>query len=148
MYIQGLNPTTTYTDAAFALGQRGVDVNGNEYVFLRADGAVSKGAACFIKNKGTEADEVTTANGAAKVICIAPVAVADNAYAWFCIHGNVEVETAVVAQGAGLYTTGTAGRLDDSSASSALKLSGCVAQEAQATAGNLTECYLSYPVAA
>ena len=142
MYIINCNPSETHDDAQFALGQRGVDVHGNEYVYLQADGATSKGAACIMHAKGTQADEVTTTNSDAHPVCVAVVAVADDDYAWFQRYGNVEIETAAVSDEAQLSTTTTAGRLDDSGGN---KVYGCHAEEAQGTAGNLTECFISYP---
>ena len=144
MYIIQVNPQDTFPEAAFKPGQRGVDADGKEYVFLEASSDIPAGSACIMRTSGTEAAEMTTANSDAHPVCVAVVAVSDNNFGWFQRYGVAQVETGAVADEAQLYTTSTAGRLDDA-ASNQNKVYGCHAESAQATAGNLTAVFLNYP---
>ena len=115
----GADTDNTHETAQFAVGSRTADRQGNEFVYAQASGAISASYAAIIEGANFQAKALTKtlldANEAAP-IGWPQVAVADDEYAWFQTDGAADIRVnASAGAKAELYTTSTAGQLDDSS---------------------------------
>ena len=131
--LPGCNVFDTDTQKNFGLGNRvTVHYGANsdlcaDFVYIRAGAALTAGQLCELpKISGTDAYVVdvplttTLAATAApdqfdKIACCIPqVDIPSGSYGWAAVKGDIEVLAAASAsEGAKLYTTGTAGVLDD-----------------------------------
>ncbi len=134
----GCNPQQVDDTAKQVLGTEAL-AGDSTYVYIRAKGAVSKGAACIITDE-FDADEVTTALADDSYpMCIPQTAIADDKFGWGLIIGKGELEVGnACAANTSLSTTTTAGRLDD--ADSAGRVSGLMTTVAATSAGELVGC--------
>ena len=111
----------THEAAQHALGSRAADREGGEFIYAQAAGAIAAHYAAIIEDANYQATAVTHALAGANEA--APigwplVAVADDEYAWFQTVGTADIQVSASAGAkAELYTSGTAGQLDDSSGS-------------------------------
>jgi len=132
----GSRLTDTTTTAEFKLGQRITGTDGTEWVYCVSSGAITQYQAVGI-NEDFDTYALTTA--------LAPqsdsVGFAQNAFAaldygWIAVRGtNIKVRTkASAAADTQLWTTASAGVLDDATAASALKIDGVVLVAAAGTA--------------
>ena len=141
----GCNPEQTWADASEAprVGTTGV-AGGNTYILVKADGAVSAGAFCII-HKNFEADEATTTIADDPYPCAIPqVAIPNNNFGWGLIEGNGQVEAgANCGADTSLFTTGTAGRVDDTETVG--RLSGIMLTTARGTGNGLAPCSVFRP---
>lgn len=109
--------------AKHAVGDKFEDRKGGVWVYGHASGAIDQYAACTIDEAGEIAELTTTTSGAVPTaVCIPQVAMTDNYYAWAfrgSNGGSVDVDSVKVlaasncAADAKLYTTATAGVVDD-----------------------------------
>lgn len=108
--------STTHTDRKFKLGTRMLGDDGDEYVYVQADGAISAGDVVII-TEAAQADAIDTTNSASKIgfrVGVANVAFADDEYGWVQVRGATTANVGTgSAAGDKLNTTSTAGRLDD-----------------------------------
>jgi hypothetical protein len=124
--FMGADPNGTYTATelqqagrGFGLGDRFVDAAGKEYIFTVTTGAVSAARAVLFANDMSSCAHLTNAqNNSGGKVGIAVVDVASGSYGWFQIFGacNIRVAASCVG-GAKLYTSATAGVLDDTATS-------------------------------
>lgn len=113
----GADTDNTHEAAQFALGSRTSDRQGNEFLYAQASGAVAAHYAAIIEGADFQATALTKtlidANEAAP-IGWPLVAVADDEFAWFQTDGAADIQvSASAAAKVELYTTTTAGQLDD-----------------------------------
>lgn len=139
------------TDQKFPLGtvQHGPD--GSEWIYVQANGALTQYYAAGIDEDFQCAPlSNTTAAGSPKP-AFPQVAFADNEYGWVPVRGsNISVKTrASCAADVLLYTTASAGRLDDTVGGSGIAVEGVVlvtAASASTSAGNtVREILATYP---
>lgn len=111
----GINFYKTHTTAQHRLGETTEGTNGTRWVYVRANGVIAQYDAVGI-DEDHIAEALTTAlAGTMPMFGIAQVAFADDDYGWVCRSGTgilVNVLTLAAADGP-LYTTATAGKLDD-----------------------------------
>lgn len=118
--MAGINLDATSTDKEFALGTEvcGTDSSGNYsaiYMYVRADAAITQYDAVKIDDD-YECTPITTAISGAEptAVGIAQVAFADAEYGWVVVKGSGTVNVlSSAAADVKLYTTTTAGSLDD-----------------------------------
>ena len=120
----GCNPTETWTKTdgtegpGVSVGTLAYSPDGGMYLCIRADGAIAVGEACYVKNSSFEIDEVAAAGSqfeTGETICFPQVAMADEDYGWALVFGEGEFHVAAnCAANVALYSSGTAGRMDDS----------------------------------
>ena len=129
--FMGCNPEETWADAALAppvgtVGTKGDD----EYVLVKAKGAITQYDCCIITGKG-EADQATSALADDSYpLCVPQVAIADDNYGWGLIKGDGRVNAAnSCAADTSLSTTANAGIVDD--ADTAGRISGMMLTSAQ-----------------
>lgn len=142
------NPTA---DQKFALGTSTMGPDGTEWVYVQANGALSQYYAAGIdENFQCAPLSNTTAAGSPKP-AFPQVAFADDEYGWVPVRGsNISVKTrASCAADVLLYTTASAGRLDDTVGGSGIAVEGVVlvtAASASTSGGNTVREILStYP---
>lgn len=152
--VLGVNLTDTpaTNDSGHALGTVTTGSDGTRWMYVHANGAISAYATVLI-DQSFEAVAITTTlatSGAANSgnrVGIAQVAFADNDYGWVAIAGtNIKITTSTSAlANVALYTTTSAGILDDSSAG--CRVVGIVAVSANSTAGQTVVAIASNPIA-
>lgn len=137
--------TTDGADAKFTLGQRASGSDNTEWVYVQASGAITQYDAVGIDENFQAAALTTAIADDGWQIGFAQVAFADNEFGWVCSRGaNISARVAAsCAADVALYTTATAGVLDDASTSQT-KIDGVVAVTA-VTAAAATEVIATYP---
>ena len=141
------DPTRTSSTAEFALGQVMIDHAGIEYVYVRANGAVAKNY-CVQIPYNYDCPECTHANtslGDRAGFAIG-TAIADNDYGWVAVKGNFPIQVlASAAANTQLYTSATAGALDDTSTSQS-QINGVVLDAARGGTAGTQNAIVVYPV--
>lgn len=139
--------TTDGAGAKFTLGKRVTATDGSNWVYVQAGAAITQYYTVAI-DENYQAVHVTTALAAAgHQIGFAQVAFSDNDFGWVCVHapGNINIRLAAsCAADVQLYTTSTAGVLDDTSASVTL-IRGVVAVVAASNTASTREAIAVYP---
>jgi hypothetical protein len=134
----GANLGVTHTSPMFALGTSAKTDDGGEAVYCIASGAVSQYALAGI-NEDFDVYMMTTALSAqSDRLGFPQVAFAAGEYGWAHLRGsNIKVRTKASATAdTQLWTTASAGVVDDATAAGALKLDGMVLVAAASTAAN------------
>ena len=103
----------------FSVGTRATDYNGKEYVFVQCNSAVAAYDMVHIPSDTFVAAGLTTAlSAASEGLGIAQYALASGDYGWIQIYGACKLKTlGSCAKSVKLYSTTTAGSLDDATAS-------------------------------
>lgn len=138
--------TTDGAGAEFALGTTAQGSDGSIWVYVQAGAAITQYQWVAIDENFQAVKGTKALADAGHAVGFAQIAFADNDMGWVCTHGaNISVLTlASCAADVQLYTSGTAGSLDDTAASQTL-IRGVV-QVAAATASALArECLAVYP---
>lgn len=107
------------TVAAFDLGQT-FDANDNgQFIYAKASEVIAANDACGIDETGVAIKLTKASADAGHIIAVANAAFAANEYGWFQRRGNTLSVNVLSAANADvpLYTSATAGKLDDSSTS-------------------------------
>ena len=129
------------TSQISALGSRGVDANGNEYIYLQGVGSTVAGDwVVFDENYAT----TRLVAGEVGAIAIAMAAInATTSYGWYQIFGvNTIARTDTIAADSALYIDGTTGRVDDLGVAGDLILG---AYSMTADSSNVATVFLIYP---
>jgi hypothetical protein len=103
----------------FTIGTRATDYNGKEYVFCQANSAISAYNIVSIPSDTYVAVALQTSTSAAsEIIGIPQYAMASGDYGWVQIYGACKLKVlGLCAKAVTLYSTATAGSLDDATAS-------------------------------
>lgn len=147
--VIGVNPFETSTTANFKLGQLAHGSDGSHWVYVAAEGAITA-YDCVAVDENFDAVSMTKALAdAGHAVAFAQVAFADEAFGWVLKSGaganyKVRVAAGYVADAA-LYTTGTAGVLDDATTSQT-NIRGVVAYQG-GTAAAARPIIATYPTA-
>lgn len=133
----GVDLTATPTAAGFDLGTVVMGTDSTKWVYVQANGAITQYDAVGIDENYQAAALTKTLADAGLQIGFAQVAFADNDYGWIALEGsNISVRVAPsCAADVALYTTGSSGVLDDTSASQT-KIEGAVIVAAGTSAAN------------
>lgn len=136
----------TMTGKGFGLGDRYVNNQGNEYVFVQASGAIAANDTVFF-NSSYIATSITTANGARGNLCgVAGVAFASGEYGWVQVKGPTTMSVkASCAANVRLNTTATAGFPDDDGTASSKQIQGIYLTAARAASDGTAAGILNYP---
>lgn len=131
----------------FSLGQRMQDADGNEFVYVQADGAVTAGDVVIL-TEAFQADalDLTNSNGAiGDKVGVAKGTLADNAYGWVQIYGVASAVNAATGATANtrLNSTATAGRVDDDGTAGSESITGLFITATAAS--NTAAGILNYP---
>ena len=154
MNLIGVDVTKTTEDAEFGLGQRYTHYDGKEYVYLRANGAITGDG--YVVSYEDDYDAIMTDTDTAATvaegmqIAVPEAAVTDNYYFWGQIYGpcGVRSEQDALANGK-LAPTADAGQVDDAGAAGTKFIQGMIFDTATggADAVNST-AFINYPVIA
>lgn len=150
----GASSAITSTDQRAGLLDRACGSSGTEWVYVQASGAITQYDCVVIDEDGTAraVTDTVAAAGDGHRVGVAQVAFADNEYGWVAIAGSdIKVRVgASCAADALLWTTATAGVLDDASASAAsIRITGITVTTAATASGTQAEeAILSYPMIA
>lgn len=132
----------------FTVGTRAQDYNGKEYVFVQSASAIAAYDVVNIPHDGSfiAAGLTTTTAPTGQAIGVAPAALASGDYGWVQIYGNARISVlGSAAKGINLWTTSTAGALDDATASN-YQVQGLVILSTNPTASATNmEGFLSFP---
>lgn len=130
----------------FSLGQRMQDADGNEYVFVQADGAITANDVVIL-TEAFQADQIDTTNSAGAIgdkVGVAKGTLADDDYGWVQIYGTCTANVgSSCAANTKLNTTSTAGRIDDDATGGAETILGLVTTGTEAS--NEAAAWLNYP---
>lgn len=132
------NLSTAHTTPEATLGELYIDEDGNHFRYMQADGAVTKDL-LYTTTNGWEIDTAlvtgTVTSGKVAGLCISDVTLADDEYAWVFVGPGLETlsSAAAIAADAKIYTSATAGKIDDDSSGQIL-IPGLVATTAFASA--------------
>ncbi len=133
----GVDFTATPTAAGFVIGTQVMGSDGTKWVYVQASGAITQYDAVAIDENYQAASMTKALADAGHQVGFAQVAFADNDYGWIALEGsNISVRVAPsCAADVALYTTGSSGVLDDTSASQT-KIEGAVIVAAGTSAAN------------
>lgn len=147
-YMVGLNPTLANADLndgrSFGLGDVIADATGNRYVYVQASGAVAQYDAVHIGSTYV-AQALTKALGdTGAPVGIAVATLSSASYGWAQVGGVGTVNALqTCSSSTALYTSGTAGKLDDTTTSQ-VKVAGVVLLANNSTTGTVaTACFIS-----
>lgn len=142
----GANLTTTVADLnegrGFTLGNVLTDHRGYRYTYAKASSAISQYSYVCIDELGAALNGTKTLVDAGYQVAIAPIAFAADDYGFFQISGVTSLLTAgSVAADTSIYTSATAGSVDDASTSQT-QLAGVVLTAATSTAATSGACFI------
>ena len=163
MYIEGINPLLTYAvttatpdipGAPFAVGTRGLDYQGKEYVFCSNTTTAALVAGDIVQTTvAYAASQMTTTVGArGNPVGVVPVAVSQSTsaityYFWAQVYGICSAihVLASCAANVRLNTVATAGALDDDGTASTKQVQGIYLTTARAASEGTAAGILRYP---
>ena len=113
------NPVSSLEEGkGFGLGDLHTDHRGYKYVYGQAASAITQYSYVCIDEAGAALNGTKTLVDAGYQVAVAPATFAANEYGWFQISGVTSITTAgSVAADTSIYTSATAGAVDDSSTS-------------------------------
>lgn len=117
-FLIGVNPSATVSDLDEGKGHALLTVtetnDGKRWIYVQANGTISQYDAVGIDEDGQAAPLTKAMADDNWKIGVAQVAFADDEYGWVQIYGNTTVNVlANCGADTALYTSGTAGSLDD-----------------------------------
>jgi hypothetical protein len=152
--IAGVNFDETFAVGAratrfppFALLARSCDEDGNEYMYVQADGAIAGAGYAVIIDEAGQAAEITNTTGLyGQKVGIAKAAFADNEYGWVQIYGTTLIQVAAsCAANVVITTTTTDGQLDDAAGVGTKVIVGAALTTARAASAGTAEGVINYP---
>lgn len=141
--------TTTTDGRMFSAGERHVDNNGKEWVFVKASSAIAQYDVVTIDPTYiTTVAPLGTANDARGArVGVAAVAIASGAYAWLQVYGTCTMNVlASCAANVRINTTATAGSLDDDGTVGSMAVDGIYLTTARAASNGSAAGILNYPM--
>ena len=131
------------SEAAYALGTRGHDNSGNEYIYLK--GITSTAIGSWVTFDEAHLTTLAVADAQGRV-AIAIGAVIDDKYGWYQIYGSASgLALTAFADNGKVYLTSTDGSVDDADASADFIL-GAVGRSAVNETSMLATFELNYPM--
>lgn len=121
--------------------------DGNEYVYVQADGSITGEGYVVIIDENYQAAEITNTTGVfGQKVGVAQTAFSDNDYGWVQVCGTTNIQVAAsCAANAVITTTTTGGQLDDAAGVGTKTISGAVLTTARAASAGTAEGVLTYP---
>ena len=138
----GAHGSFTTTEKRANLLDRAMGSSNSEWVYVQASGAIAQYACVAIDEDGTARQITDTLAATSQLVGFAQIAFADNEYGWVATKGS-DISVLVKASCAAdaiLFTTASAGVLDDASASAgSMQIHGVVAVAAATASGTQAE---------
>lgn len=150
-FVSGIQTTAEHDTAQFAVGTRGVDYDGKEYVYVQADsgGVTGAGYVVLIDPATYTADMIDTTNsgsGFGELVGVAPLAVTASYYFWAQVWGAASIRVAAsCAANTAINTTATAGQLDDDQGVGSEDIAGIALTTANGGSAANAAGFLNYP---
>lgn len=151
-YAPPSNQTGTLTpyvpDIGIEIGTRVNGSNNSQYVFCVAGEAIDAGMTVSVDEDFTALKITAALAGTGQFIGVAQATLANTYYGWVAVGGsNIDVLVATAAaQDVALWTTSTAGVLDDASSSVEVRIDGIVIVASnQSSIAGLVEGIISWP---
>jgi len=142
--VIGVALGNTDTSAQFNLGTTVNLDDGGQAVYVQAASTVATYAAVAVRVDNSVVPLTTTNSASSKAVGFAQVSIASASYGWVQLGGKPRVNVAVACQpNVPLFTTATAGVLDDATVTAGL-VAGLVATTSAASASAVT-CIAGYP---
>jgi len=144
----GVNYDDAHAEQVFELGTCDVSQSGDEFVYVRANGAISQSDVVLVP-QDWDADQIDTTNSASafgEKVGVAFGTLADNQYGWVLVCGvanEINVGSSCAANAA-INSTSTAGRLDDDATVGAEVVDRLVLTTAESS-GNVAPGVLTHP---
>lgn len=145
--IIGFDSTQTGTDAAFEVGTRNLDDDGNEWLYVLAGvGGLTATYAAFI-DEAFGGVMITTTNGTfGGLVGVPSTTIAASSYGWVQVAGNTTVQAAAtVSADVQLSTTATDGVLDDATTGGVKAINGMKLNTANSGVAGAASCFLNNP---
>jgi len=133
----------------FTLGTVIAGISGAEFMFCKASAAIAAGDVCQITTLTSAATGITTTNGLlGDRVGVAQVAIASGSYGWLQIAGACQNVTVIggTAPNVALYTSATAGALDDATTTGVKLVNGIIITATSGTATAAVAGTLNWPV--
>lgn len=113
------NPTTA---SNFGLGDMTFGLNGSEWTYIQANGAISAGALVQINTGGTGTPATAAGAAAGAKLAFAQAAFTDTQFGWVCVRGNpiTVLVSATSTLNVVLYVGTTSGSLSTTASSGTL----------------------------
>jgi hypothetical protein len=146
-----LNPVTAaelLQGKGFGLGDRHIDQNGNEYVYVQAGvGGITANFVATI-DEAYGAVMVSTSNDArGDLLGVAPATIAASSFGWVQVKGVCNVQVAAsCAANVRLNTTATAGQLDDDGTAGSITCDGIFLTTARGAGAGTAPGVLNYSI--
>jgi len=142
--VIGVALGNTDPSAQFNLGTTVNLDDGGQAVYVQAASTVATYAAVAVRVDNSVVPLTTTNSASSKAVGFAQVSIASASYGWVQLGGKPRVNVAVACQpNVPLFTTATAGVLDDATVTAGL-VAGLVATTSAASASAVT-CIAGYP---
>lgn len=131
----------------FSVGARAADYNGKEYVFVQCNSAVAAFDIVHIPSDTFIAAGLTTAlSAASEIIGVSQYAFVSGDYGWVQIYGACKIKTlGLCAKAVPLYSTTTAGSLDDATASNFQVFNVQLLSTNPSSTASAMSAFISYP---
>lgn len=131
----------------FSLGQQMQDADGNVYVYVQANGAITgAGYACTVDEAGQAAMATNAVALYGDRVGVAKAAFADNDYGWLQVYGPTPIRVgASCAANTVITSTTTAGQLDDAAGSGTKTITGVALTTANGGSAGNAAGILNYP---
>ena len=147
-FIGGTAITETGTKQKFPLGMtvEAYDATNENGTFIYLKGAASTVAEDWVLIKADDYTAPRLVNShVAGGVAVAMSANTASNYGWYCIRGKVPADVGVnLADGATLYMTSSAGRLDDAAVTGDM-VHGAISAATTGGSSNSADCDLNYP---
>ncbi len=131
----------------FSVGTRASDYNGKEYVFVQSASAIAAfDMVTVASDTGIAAGLSTTTATTSETIGVAQYALASGDYGWVQIYGSARTKVlGLCAKSINLWTTATAGSLDDATASTYMVMGVQLLSTNPSSTATALTAFLSYP---
>ena len=142
-----IEATPSTNTSGLALGTLVSGTDAQEYMYVKAGSAITQYQVVGIDEDYNAYPLTTAMAGDGWHIGAAQVAFASGDYGWVAVRGsNVTIKVlGACAADVALYTTSTAGSLDDTATSTLVKIEGIVLVTAAATAASNREAIMTFP---
>tara|TARA_R110000868_G_scaffold335787_2_gene596648 strand:- start:1040 stop:1522 length:483 start_codon:yes stop_codon:yes gene_type:complete len=142
----GVNLNSYDSTAQFARGTQVMGTDGSLFQYVNTLSSIPAGNAVGIDESGNASNLTTTLAGTVKTVGVAQVSIAVSSYGWVQRSGVMNINVATnCAKDVLLFTTGTAGVLDDATISAAV-LPGLNLITSTVSAATLGVCQASTPL--
>ena len=148
MRITGIDPQRVSSEAEFLLGTLAVDDDHNVWFYGRTNDALSAGSVIWIGSSlGINSTDLTTGTQRGMRIGVVDTDWSIGDHGWAMVYGSIEARhAAAVAAANPLYTTATAGALDDNSSTAGADAVHGISFVASVAAAGRATARLNWPV--